>query len=71
MGEQELTAEVFAALMRRAGVKLSPADMAALYDEIAPSCRLVGEMAEHVRTLLAPEQEPTHIFRRGGDHDLG
>jgi hypothetical protein len=68
---RDLTVEEFALRMRRAGLVLSPADMTALFDEIAESCGIVSEMAEHIRTRLAPEHEPANTFRRAPDHDAG
>jgi hypothetical protein len=69
VADPDLTGEEFALRMRRAGLELGPADMAMLFEEIAPSCRIVATMAEHIRSRLAAADEPAHIFRRTDDDD--
>jgi hypothetical protein len=59
-----MTLDEFALRLERAGLRLSPADIATLHGEIASSCRIVATMAEQIRTRLTPADEPAHVFRR-------
>jgi hypothetical protein len=53
----------FALRARRAGLELDAEAVAMLFEEIAASCALMGEMAERVKARLAPASEPAHLFR--------
>jgi hypothetical protein len=58
-----MTLQEFALRARRAGLELDDEAVAMLFEEIAASCALMGEMAERVKTRLAPAIEPAHLFR--------
>ena len=68
MHSSDMTLEEFTVRLERAGMKLSPADIATLHGEIASSCRIVEEMAERIRARLTPADEPAHVFRRESGH---
>ena len=68
MHSSDMTLEDFTVRLERAGMKLSPADIATLHGEIASSCRIVEEMAERIRAGLTPADEPAHVFRRESGH---
>ena len=68
MHRSDMTLEEFTVRLERAGMKLSPADIATLHGEIASSCRIVATMAEQIRTRLTPADEPAHVFRRESGH---
>ena len=68
MHSSDMTLEEFTVRLERAGMKLSPADIATLHGEIASSCRIVEEMAERNRARLASSDEPAHVFRREARH---
>jgi hypothetical protein len=52
----------FALRARRAGLELDAEAVAMLFEEIAASCALMGEMAERVKARLSPASEPAHLF---------
>jgi hypothetical protein len=52
---------------RRAGLELDAEAIAMLFEEIAASCALMGEMAERVKARLAPASEPAHLFQASGE----
>jgi hypothetical protein len=58
---------------RRAGLDLDDEAIAMLFEEIAASCALMGEMAERVKARLATASEPAHLFRPNdaADNDRG
>jgi hypothetical protein len=58
-----MTLEEFTLRARRAGLELDAETIAMLFEEIAASCALMGEMAERVEARLAPASEPAHLFR--------
>ncbi|HEX3501679.1 MAG TPA: hypothetical protein VHT04_20375 [Stellaceae bacterium] len=66
-----MSPEEFAQRARRAGLKLDDAAVAMLFEEIAASCALMGEMAERVKARLAPASEPAHVFRPAGEASDG
>ena len=68
MHRSDMTLDEFALRLERAGLRLSPADIATLHGEIASSCRIVEEMAERIRARLTPADEPAHVFRREPRH---
>jgi hypothetical protein len=67
MSRKTMTVEEFTLLARRAALELSAAEVQELFAEIAMSCALMNEMAEHVKARLAPASEPAHVFRPGGE----
>lgn len=69
LSNQEMTLEEFTRLIRRVGIELSAADTTMLFDEIAASCRVAGEMTERIASRLSRGGEPAHIFLREGGND--
>ncbi len=61
--DKMMTPQEFALLARRAGLELTAQEIDALFQEIAASCALMGEMAERVKARLAPASEPAHRFQ--------
>ena len=66
MDSGTMTLEEFTLRARRAGLALDDQAIAMLFDEIAASCALMGEMAERVKARLSPASEPAHLFRADG-----
>jgi hypothetical protein len=69
MNRRTMTLDEFTLCARRAGLDLSAAELHELYGEIAMSCALMSEMAEHVKALLSPVSEPAHVFH--ADSEVG
>jgi hypothetical protein len=67
MNRRTMTLDEFTLCARRAGLELSAAELHELYGEIAMSCALMSEMAEHVKALLSPAGEPAHVFHADGE----
>ncbi len=64
MDDPDITLEEFTDIVRRAGLQLSPDDMAMLFGEIATSCTIVRQMTDRIRARLAATSEPAHVFSR-------
>jgi hypothetical protein len=64
----KMTLEKFTDIARRAGLRLSPDDMAMLFGEIAGSCTVVREMTDRIRVRLSATTEPAHLFTREPGH---
>jgi hypothetical protein len=66
MGPVTMTLGEFTLRARRAGLELDVEEIEMLYQEIAPSCALMNDMAERVKARLSPVSEPAHLFRPHG-----
>ncbi len=62
MDSGTMSLEEFTQRARRAGLVLDDQAIAMLFEEIAASVALMGEMAERVKARLAPASEPAHLF---------
>ena len=63
MAGGSMSLEEFTLRARRAGLALDDQAITMLFEEIAASCALMGEMAERVKARLAPASEPAHLFQ--------
>lgn len=61
-----MTPAEFTLLARRAGLELTPDEVAMLFEEIGVSCALMSDMAERVKARLSPASEPAHLFHAVG-----
>jgi hypothetical protein len=72
LDDPKITLEEFAGIVHRAGLRLSPGDVAMLFGEIAASCTVVRQMTDRIRTRLAAAPaataEPAHVFSREPGH---
>jgi len=71
MDSGTMSLEEFTQRARRAGLVLDDQAIAMLFEEIAASVALMGEMAERVTARLAPASEPAHLFRPNGEPSDG
>jgi hypothetical protein len=58
MPEQQISVDRFAAMVERAGLKLTPEQ----FEEMRQGCRFVERMARSVRRPRDRSAEPAHIF---------
>ncbi|MBV8654020.1 MAG: hypothetical protein JO255_21350 [Alphaproteobacteria bacterium] len=72
MDDPRITLEEFTGIVHRAGLRLSPDDVAMLFGEIAASCAVVRQMTGRIRARLAAASEataePAHVFSREPGH---